>query len=101
MLSLAGVPATVGFMGKLFVFEAAIRAGLVGLTVVAVASSAISLYYYLRVVALLYAPADGEGETVVGDPWGTAAVGFAGALTLLLGILPGVLYAIAQRSSLL
>jgi NADH-quinone oxidoreductase subunit N len=103
VLSLAGVPPTVGFMGKLFVFEAAIGAGYVGLTIVAVVSSAISLYYYLRVVALIYAPSTEPTADVEPppEPWGTTAVAFAGALTILLGVFPGILYGLAQHSSLL
>ena len=100
MLSLAGIPPTVGFMGKLFVFEAAIRAGFAPLTIVAIISSAISLYYYLRVVLVLYAPPEGGEETPTSDPLAMAAVTLAGLLTLALGIFPGILYGLAQRSSL-
>ncbi|HEV3231360.1 MAG TPA: NADH-quinone oxidoreductase subunit N [Candidatus Dormibacteraeota bacterium] len=102
MLSLAGVPPLVGFWGKLFVFAAAIRAGYLALTLVAIVASAISLYYYLRVVALLYTRApESDGAHRQLDPWGTAAAIFAGALTVLLGILPSILYGWAERSSLL
>jgi NADH-quinone oxidoreductase subunit N len=103
MLSLAGIPPTIGFMGKLFVFEAAIGSGYVGLTIIAVLSSAISLYYYLRVVAVVYSSM-GEPEPVppaATEPWGTSAVAFAGVLTVLLGVFPGLLYGLAERSSLL
>jgi NADH-quinone oxidoreductase subunit N len=103
MLSLAGVPPTVGFMGKLFVFQAAIASGYVGLTIVAVVSSAISLYYYLRVAALIYAPSSQPLTEVEAppEPWGTTSVAFAGALTILLGVFPGILYGLAESSSLL
>ena len=103
MLSLAGVPPTIGFMGKLFVFQAAIASGYLGLTIVAVVSSAISLYYYLRVVAVVYAPAPGAADEAEAppEPLGTTAVLLAGALTILLGVFPGILYGLAQRSSLL
>jgi NADH-quinone oxidoreductase subunit N len=103
MLSLAGVPPTIGFMGKLFVFEAAIASGYLGLTIVGVVSTAISLYYYLRVVAAVYAPsAEPAAETEAPlEPWGTTAVAFAGALTILLGVFPGLLYGLAEHSSLL
>lgn len=102
MLSLAGLPPTVGFMGKLFVFEAAIGSGYLGLTVVAIVSSAISLYYYLRVAAVVFSPAP-EGDVVqpATEPWGTTAVAFAGLLTILLGVFPGLLYGLAERSSLI
>ena len=103
MLSLAGIPPTIGFMGKLFVFQAAIGSGYVGLTIIAVLSSAISLYYYLRVVALFYSPpaASEPSIEVVTEPWGTSAVALAGVLTVLLGVFPGLLYGLAERSSLL
>jgi NADH-quinone oxidoreductase subunit N len=102
MLSLAGLPPTVGFMGKLFVFEAAIGSGYVGLTVIAIIASVISLYYYLRVVAVVYTPTDdAEAAGPAPEPWGLSAVAFAGALTLLLGVFPGILYGIAERASLL
>jgi NADH-quinone oxidoreductase subunit N len=104
MLSLAGVPPLVGFWGKLFVFAAAIRAGYATLTVVAIIASAISLYYYLRVVAVLYSRPDSTaGETPARpalDPWGTAASLLVGALTVVLGIFPSILYGLAERSSL-
>ena len=100
MLSLAGIPPTVGFMGKLFVFEAAIRAGYAPLIIVAIISSAISLFYYLRVTLVIYSPAEGDATAPESDPWGTSAVLVAGILTLALGIFPGILYGLAQRSSL-
>jgi NADH-quinone oxidoreductase subunit N len=102
MLSLAGLPPTVGFMGKLFVFEAAIGSGYLGLTVVAIIASAISLYYYLRVVAVVYTPVDeAEPAGAVTEPWSLGAVVLAGVLTLLLGVFPGILYGVAERASLL
>jgi NADH-quinone oxidoreductase subunit N len=102
MLSLAGLPPTVGFMGKLFVFEAAIGSGYLGLTVVAIIASAISLYYYLRVVAVVYTPVEeAEPAGAVPEPWSLGAVVLAGVLTLLLGIFPGILYGVAERASLL
>ncbi|MHB8507030.1 MAG: NADH-quinone oxidoreductase subunit N [Candidatus Dormibacteria bacterium] len=102
MLSLGGFPPTVGFFGKLFVFQAAIKAGYGPLTVVAIVASAISIYYYLRVVAVIYAPAPVPAEeSARPDVMGSVAVAIAGLLTLGLGLLPGLLYNIAQRSSLL
>ncbi|HEY8739829.1 MAG TPA: NADH-quinone oxidoreductase subunit N [Candidatus Dormibacteraeota bacterium] len=101
MLALAGVPPTAGFMGKLFVFVAVVKAGYGGLAMVAVVSSAISLYYYLRVVITVYTPAEKPRRAHPPDRLGTAAVLAAGALSLGLGIFPGILYDLAQRSSLL
>ena len=54
MLSLGGIPPTVGFMGKLLIFRSAVDAGLVGLAIVGVLSSAAGVYYYLRVVVYMF-----------------------------------------------
>ena len=54
MVSLAGIPPTVGFWGKFYLFTAVINAHLTWLAVVAVLMSAVSAYYYLRVVWYLY-----------------------------------------------
>jgi len=53
-VSLAGIPGTVGFTAKFFLFQAAIDAGLVGLTIVAIVGSLISVYYYLRLPVVMY-----------------------------------------------
>jgi NADH-quinone oxidoreductase subunit N len=90
MLSLAGIPLTAGFMGKLLVFKSAWLAGLHWLVVVAVINSAVSWYYYLRVVVLMYFAKPAESY----DPPGVAgsmkaALVLAVLGTLYLGILPG------------
>ena len=54
MFSLAGVPPLAGFFAKFYVFAAAIKAGLVGLSVIGVLASAVGAYYYLRIVKLMY-----------------------------------------------
>ncbi|HEX8833349.1 MAG TPA: NADH-quinone oxidoreductase subunit N, partial [Abditibacteriaceae bacterium] len=60
LVSLAGIPPTVGFFGKLFIFREAIGQGLIGLVLVGVINSVISVYYYLRPVVAMYA---GSGST--------------------------------------
>lgn len=101
MLALAGIPPTAGFMGKLFVFVAAVKAGYAGLAVVAAVASAISLYYYLRVVLVIYSPPEKARRAYPVDPLGTAAVLAAGVLTVALGVFPAILYDFAARSALL
>lgn len=54
MFSLAGIPPMAGFFGKLFVFRAAIDAGLYGLSILGVLSSVVGAYYYLRIVKIMY-----------------------------------------------
>jgi NADH-quinone oxidoreductase subunit N len=99
MLSLTGVPPTGGFSGKFFIFRAAIEADLLWLAIVGVVTSAISGYYYLRVVYTMYMM-DGEGEVV--DGWGmnTTAVALAVVATLILGFLPGTWFDIVRQATL-
>jgi NADH-quinone oxidoreductase subunit N len=62
VLSLAGFPTTAGFLGKFYVFRAAIHSHLVGLTVLALLNSVVSVYYYLRIVVAMYMR-EGKTET--------------------------------------
>jgi NADH-quinone oxidoreductase subunit N len=63
MLSLAGIPPTAGFAGKLALFGAAVNAGYVGLALVGVLNSVVSVYYYLGVLVQMYM-AEGTREIV-------------------------------------
>ncbi len=95
LFSLAGIPPTVGFMGKFYVFEAVVRADLVHLAVWGVVNSLLSVYYYLRVVVLMYMQPGGD-ETYDGRSWESAfAVGLLALLTIFLGVLPGGLHRFA------
>jgi len=62
MFSLAGIPPMAGFFGKLFVFRAAIDAGLYGLSILGVLSSVVGAYYYLRIVKIMYIDAPSEDD---------------------------------------
>jgi NADH-quinone oxidoreductase subunit N len=101
MLALTGIPPTGGFVGKFYLFAAAIEAGWTWVAVVGVVTSAISLYYYFRIVVFMYqydaeaatpAPAVSRGLLV-------AIVGCAAA-TLLLGLWPGPFIELARAASL-
>ena len=102
MLSLAGIPPTIGFIGKLILFRAAVDAGLVGLTIVAVLSSAAGAYYYLRIVVYMYMRPVPEGSQVLERSWMTEfALVLSTVAVVLLGIMPGPLTGwIAQAGSL-
>jgi NADH-quinone oxidoreductase subunit N len=90
MLSLGGIPPTVGFMGKLLVFRAAVDAGMLGLAIVGVLTSAAAAYYYLRVVVYMFMRNAAEGAVVPERHWQTdLALALATAAVILLGILPG------------
>jgi NADH-quinone oxidoreductase subunit N len=54
MFSLAGIPPTAGFVGKFYIFSAAIKAGYINLAIIGVLNSALSVYYYLRVTVMMY-----------------------------------------------
>jgi NADH-quinone oxidoreductase subunit N len=62
MLSLGGIPPLVGFMGKLYLFSAALNSGFVGLAIIAALNSVVSLYYYLRVLVLMYFSSERKTE---------------------------------------
>ena len=104
LLSMAGFPVTVGFIGKLLVFTDAWRAGLYGLVIFAVLNSVVSVYYYLRFVLAMYMQprAPGAAELVLGRMpsayiiTGVVTVG----LTLLFGVLPYTIIGIAQYCQL-
>jgi NADH-quinone oxidoreductase subunit N len=98
MLSLGGIPPTAGFMGKFWLFGAAIDAGYVWLAVIGVVNSAISLYYYIRVVVFMWIT---EGVTRVHLPLSPAlgaALVIALVATVLFGVYPAALFEFAETS---
>ena len=99
MLSLTGLPPTVGFIGKFFIFRAALEAGQIGLALVGVLTSLISAYYYLRVVVVMYMR-PGEPETR-SEGWLNATIGVTALATFVFGILPGPILALAEHSEIL
>jgi NADH-quinone oxidoreductase subunit N len=85
LLSLAGIPATAGFIGKWYLFGAALQADMAWLAVIGVVMSAVSAYYYLRVVAAMYMREETEGEKP--EPVsGVLAATVAMALVFTVGI---------------
>lgn len=94
MFSLAGLPPTVGFYAKFMVIEAALADGYVWLAVVAVLTSLVGAYYYLRVVKLMYFddPVEDAPIVVRGDTGLVLSIN--GLLLLVLGILPQRLIAL-------
>jgi NADH-quinone oxidoreductase subunit N len=99
MLSLTGVPPTVGFVGKFYLFRAVVNADLIGLAIVGVLTSLVSAYYYLRVVVTMYMR-EGEPETR-SEVMLNATVWLTAIGTFVFGILPGPLLALIDRSGLI
>ena len=85
MLSFAGFPPTVGFVGKFYLFRAALDAGYVGLAIVGVLASVVSVYYYMRVVTTMYMR-KGEAEAQ-GDVWLKLGVALTALATVFFGII--------------
>lgn len=97
MASLTGLPPTAGFLGKFYLFTAALDAGLLWLALVGVATSVVSVAYYLRAAYAAYAGQPRAGVRVVRAGWASAGLAVSAAATLLLGLLPGPLTTWAQR----
>ncbi len=87
-LSLIGIPPTAGFVGKLFLFNAAIQGGFYWLAIIGVLNSTVSLYYYFRVVRVMYMDEPAEDLALSFSPGMKIALGFTAGMTLLLGLYP-------------
>lgn len=102
LLSLAGIPGTAGFIAKLGVFRAAMQAGQETLVVIAVLSSVIAAFFYIRVIVLMFMeeePAEiaagPELETTTGI---SAGLALSAAAIVVLGVLPGLLIDLARQA---
>ncbi len=91
MLALAGVPPTAGFIGKFFIFYAAIRGGQTALAVVGMVSAAASAYFYLKVVVHLYMHRPVASSPQNAHPAETAALCCASAAIVVIGVYPAPL----------
>ncbi len=97
LVSLTGIPITAGFVGKFYLFGAAVAAGWVVLALVGVVMSVVSAYYYLRVVVAMYMrEPEGEDAWAPVSPASAFALAVSAALTLLLGVWPAPLLAVAR-----
>jgi NADH-quinone oxidoreductase subunit N len=98
MLSLIGVPPTLGFVGKFYLFRAVIAGQFYLLAVIGVVTSLISAYYYLRVVVMMYMR---EGEPATSsEPWLNISWGLAAVLTVVVSLVPALLFDWASRAVL-
>ena len=100
LFSLAGIPATAGFIGKFFVFKAAIEQGLYALAIIGVVNSLVSIGYYLKVVYVLYMRDPiGDEPPLRLAPADRLALGLCGAGIVALGIFPAGLWDFARRAA--
>ncbi|MGH7417471.1 MAG: NADH-quinone oxidoreductase subunit N [Candidatus Rokuibacteriota bacterium] len=99
LLSLIGIPPTAGFVGKFYLFGAAVKSGYVWLAVIGVLNSAAAAYYYLRLIVYMYMR-EPEGAPTVLAPSLSGALALVVALwgVVQLGVAPGPLFDLAQAA---
>lgn len=101
LLSLAGVPVTSGFVGKLLVFGAAVQAGYAWVAVVGALASAIAAFFYLRVMVVMYMQeADEPGPALRIGPLASGVVGVTALATIVLGLAWGPLIRVAENATM-
>ncbi len=104
LFSLAGIPPTAGFMGKFYIFSGAIQAGYLGLAIIGVLNSVVSVYYYLKVTIAMYMKTPDiavSGSAVIpASPMLAAAVVISVYGVVSMGIFPSLLITLAQQSHL-
>lgn len=91
MLSLAGIPVTSGFFAKYFVFTTMIGTPYKWLLILAVITSAVGAFYYLKVVIAMYFKESTDASPVAVEKSNTFVIALATLITLVLGIVPGVI----------
>jgi NADH-quinone oxidoreductase subunit N len=100
LLSLAGVPLTSGFVGKLVVFGAAVEAGYAWVVIVGVIASAIAAFFYLKVMVAMYMQErEEEAVTARRTPLGLAVVGVSALATIFFGLLWTPLIEAAEKAT--
>jgi NADH-quinone oxidoreductase subunit N len=101
LLSMAGIPPTAGFIAKVGVFQAAIQAGHWPLALIGVLASVVAAFFYIRVMVLMYMqePADETGPDRSLLP--TLAVALPAAVTLVLGVFPGLVTGFLEKASVI
>jgi NADH-quinone oxidoreductase subunit N len=99
LLSLGGLPPTAGFVGKWYVFSAAVQAGYYGLAIIGVLTSIVSIFFYLRVIVMMYmAPPAVVPAPPAVPRAAVVALAASIAATFYLGVLPGRVIDLASRS---
>jgi NADH-quinone oxidoreductase subunit N len=100
MLSLGGVPVTSGFIGKLLVFGAAVNAGYAWVSVIGVLASSVAMFFYLRVMVVMYMQESDEARpaSTVGSLAG-GVIAVCAVATVLFGLAWGPLFEVAQKAT--
>lgn len=106
MFSLSGIPPLAGFFAKLYVFKAALSAGLFGLAILGILTSVVASYYYLKIVKVMYFdpipefPGTSYGQTIVLSTEMKIVLSLCATIILLFFIFPNPVLEMAQRAAL-
>ena len=98
LLSLAGIPPTAGFIGKYYIFLSLIETRHYALAVLGVAYAVVALYYYFRIVALMFMKEAQDTVPLASGPGLRLALAVTLGLTLFIGIYPEPFIALAQQA---
>ncbi len=98
MLSFSGVPLTLGFWGKFYLFRTALQAGYAGLAVIGLLTSVVSVYYYLRVVVNMFMK-PGQSHLTI-NPWVGIVIGVCALAVVGLALVPGSVLQLALSAVL-
>jgi NADH-quinone oxidoreductase subunit N len=99
LFSLTGIPATIGFIGKFYLFAAVIRNQFYVLAVIGIINSVISLYYYVRPIRTMFLDQpNGDEAAVESEPWNYSLMGALVCATIILGLYWTPIIALADRS---
>ena len=99
LLSLAGIPPTAGFAGKLEVFRAGVASGFEWLVVIGVLSSVIAAFFYLRIIGAMFLEAPGEDRVPLVPDDLNIGISLAAAAVVFLGVQPQLVLDIATRTA--
>ena len=101
LLSLGGFPPTVGFIAKWYIFASAVQEGLIALVILGVLTSVVSVFFYLRIVVMMYMSDDrAPGDRPAVPFIAATGLGIALLATFYLGVQPGALLSVAKKSVL-
>jgi len=102
LLSLAGIPPTAGFVGKLLVFRAGLDAGLTWLVVIGVLSTVVAAFFYLRIAGMMFLEEPDPEHAIPAQSTGMSlAIAVAAALVVFLGIQPQPILQLAEAAAAL
>ena len=98
LFSLTGIPPMAGFMGKFYVFKSAVQAGMIWLAIVGVMFSAVSAYFYLRVIMVMWMYDPKEEFRLVQSPALALALAISVTAVIVIGVYPSSVLDFARAS---